>query len=110
MKIFARVCFQNMKDMEAAEESLLAAGFEVEICWDAVDVFSGAVFVELFKDFAVDADEDFAITNAVMDAVTNIVDPYVGLCWEAGPVPDNYVPHSEDKALDCIPHGENKVQ
>jgi hypothetical protein len=59
MKIFARVCFQNMKDMEA---------------------------------------------------VTNIVDPYVGLCWEAGPVPDNYVPHSEDKALDCIPHGENKVQ
>jgi hypothetical protein len=106
MKIMGRVVFQNMKGAEAAEERLRAAGYEIEFCWDVIDVYSSAVFMEIFKDFPVDADEVDAdgewewevVSGVVIDEVNEIVDPYHGDCSEAGPVPDDYVPHSEDEA------------
>jgi hypothetical protein len=97
MKIMGRVVFQNMKSAEAAEECLRAAGYEIEFCWDVIDSYSGAVFMEIFRDVAIDADRG-AVSCAVMDDVQRIVDPYHGDCLEAGPVPDDYVPHSEDEA------------
>src|SRR5260370_38850830 len=94
IKIMARVIVQNMKGAEAADESLRAAGYETHICWDVIDVYSGVVLMEAFKDFAGDADEDSMLS--IMAEADKIVGPYCADCIEAGTVPTDYVPHSED--------------
>jgi hypothetical protein len=98
MKIMGRVVFQNMKGAEAAEERIRAAGYETHICWDVIDVYSSAVYMEIFKDFDsafIDAEKDGAL-RSIIEKVDEIVGPNNGECIEAGQVPDDYVPHSED--------------
>src|SRR2546428_10455923 len=89
MKIMGRVVFQNMRGAEAAEERLRAAGYETDICWDVLCPIDSSIWMEVFKDFAVDANTKWeAVSGAVMDDVQRIVDSHGGDCMEAGAVPD----------------------
>ena len=76
MKIMGRVVFRNMKGAEAAEERLRAAGYETYICWDVIDVYSGAVYMEIFRDFGFDDN----LWEGVSGAVISRPKPLIGSC------------------------------
>jgi hypothetical protein len=98
MKIMCRVVFRSLKGAQAGGKRLRAAGYETNICWDVINVHTGEVYMEIFKDFPsafIEAHKDGALC-AIIDKVDEIVGPNNGNCIEAGQVDDDYVPHSED--------------
>jgi hypothetical protein len=102
IKFMGRVIARDMKRAEAAGERLRAAGYETHICWDVIDVYSGVVFMEIFKDFtfAGDLSEDHMLP--ILDEINEIVRPYCADCIEASTVPHDYVPHSDEELLRVI--------
>jgi hypothetical protein len=98
MKIMGRVVSQSMKSALVVVKHLRAAGYETYVCWNVINVHTGEVYMEFFKDFPssafIEAHKDGTLC-AIIEKVDEIVGPS-GNCIEAGQVPDDYMPHSED--------------
>jgi hypothetical protein len=88
------VCFQHMSGALDAAIALHEAGFETKIDQDAIDLYSDAAFMTVWREVECDADtstmEGFlspaatAAINAFDAHVIALVDPFEGDCIEMG--------------------------
>jgi hypothetical protein len=82
------VLFDSMADAERGVDALEAAGYELNIRHDLVDLYSSTVFMEAWRYVAPNTDEG-AATSAVLDELNDIVDPFRGLADDVGVYSEN---------------------
>jgi hypothetical protein len=95
-RLVADLCFPNMRNALDVIAELELEGYTVIISREIIDVFSGAAFMEAYKDVAGDGQSDGSVMLGQIEA---LVKPYRGFCdgvWRVSP-PHLHVPFKEYK-------------